>query len=86
MKATALIAFGAIVGWPFSAALGIPFVLEQLFLTGGEVAVGAERVALGSKRRETMVKAVGLGAAFIVRHNPDLSESSSYHKGAGLSN
>jgi alpha-1,2-mannosyltransferase len=66
-KATFLIAFGAIVGWPFSAALGIPFVIEQLFLTGGEIAVGQTRAALGRKRLDTMARGVALGAGILVK-------------------
>ena len=32
--ATLLFATGAIVGWPFSLALAIPFVIEELFIRG----------------------------------------------------
>jgi alpha-1,2-mannosyltransferase len=65
--ATFFIALGAIVGWPFSAALGIPFVLEQLFLTGGEVVVDSEKPAWKAARWERMIKAVGLAATIAVR-------------------
>ena len=65
-RATFFIALGAIVGWPFSAALGIPFVIEQLFLTGGDVAVGAERPKLTMKRWSTMLGAVSVAACIAV--------------------
>ena len=39
---TVLYAFGAIVGWPFSLALSIPFVFEELFIRG------ADRVTSGN--------------------------------------
>lgn len=61
-----LIAIGAIIGWPFSAAIGIPFVFEQLFLTGGEIAIGPARTSLLAKRWETIGKAVFLGALVAV--------------------
>lgn len=65
-KATACVALGAMVGWPFSAALGVPFVVEQLFLNGGDVAVGTERTALRNKRWETLLKAIAVGASLAV--------------------
>lgn len=65
-KATLCFAVGAIVGWPFSAALGVPFVLEQLFTTGGEVAVGQEKQGLMAKRWDTMLRAIALGASIAV--------------------
>lgn len=68
-KVTSCVALGAILGWPFSAVLGVPFVLEQLFLTGGEVAFGPERAILRSKRWDTMLKAVALGASIAVNPN-----------------
>jgi len=65
-KATLLFAVGAIVGWPFSAALAIPFVLEQLFTTGGEIAVGQDKQNIMAKRWDTMLRAIALGASFSV--------------------
>ena len=34
--ATLAFASGAIVGWPFSLAVAVPFVFEELFLTGAD--------------------------------------------------
>ncbi|WWD06916.1 hypothetical protein V865_005013 [Kwoniella europaea PYCC6329] len=64
--ATFAFAVGAIVGWPFSAALGIPFVLEQLFLTGGEVVLPAQKGAWMTKRWENLGKAIGLAAGIAI--------------------
>jgi alpha-1,2-mannosyltransferase len=47
-------------------ALGIPFVLEQLFTTGGEIAVGQDKQNLMIKRWDTMLKAIALGASVSV--------------------
>lgn len=66
VKATVWTAVGAIVGWPFSAAMSIPFVIEQLFLTGGEIAVGSARQSLTAKRWGTMIWAIALGATVAV--------------------
>ncbi|EIW67903.1 hypothetical protein TREMEDRAFT_44918 [Tremella mesenterica DSM 1558] len=63
-RGTFFVAVGAIVGWPFSAVLGIPFVFEYLFLTGGDAVVGKERSDLYKKRWMTMSKAV-IGAACV---------------------
>ena len=65
-RATFCFALGAILGWPFTAALGIPYVIEQLFLTGGDVAVVVERAALKQKRWTTMTKSVALGGCVAV--------------------
>lgn len=71
--ATFAYALGAIVGWPFSAALGIPFIFEQLSLTGGEIAVGKERSSLMAARWERLGKAVAVGATIAVSHSYILS-------------
>ncbi|WVQ93059.1 hypothetical protein IAU59_000123 [Kwoniella sp. CBS 9459] len=60
-----LYAIGAIVGWPFSAALGIPFVVEQMFLTGGEVLAPSQKVQWMTKRWETILTAA-VGSAVVV--------------------
>ena len=65
-RATFSVALGTIIGWPFSAALGIPFAVEQLFLTGGDVAVGSKRDRLMIERWQIMAKAVALGATIAV--------------------
>ncbi len=65
-RAVFFVALGAILGWPFSAALGLPLVLEHMFLTGGDVAVGKERTTLRKKRWETMLKAIAIGASIAV--------------------
>ncbi|KAG9087602.1 mannosyltransferase [Ceratobasidium sp. UAMH 11750] len=37
LAATVLFATSAIVGWPFSLLLAVPFVLEELFVYGGDI-------------------------------------------------
>ncbi|KAG8769419.1 mannosyltransferase [Ceratobasidium sp. 428] len=37
LAATVLFATGAIVGWPFSLLLSVPFVFEELFVYGGDI-------------------------------------------------
>ncbi|OCB89039.1 asparagine-linked glycosylation 9 protein isoform a [Sanghuangporus baumii] len=55
--ATFLFATGAIVGWPFSLALAIPFVLEELFI------YGTDRVAPGKWRAWFFARVVRLFTA-----------------------
>lgn len=43
-KATLLFALGALVGWPFSIILSLPFVFEELFLYSGDVNILASSV------------------------------------------
>lgn len=38
-----LFAAGAIIGWPFGLALSLPFVFEELFLSGGDVVTPTNR-------------------------------------------
>ncbi|KAK4689384.1 hypothetical protein P7C73_g729, partial [Tremellales sp. Uapishka_1] len=65
-RGTLAIAAGAIIGWPFAAALGVPFLFEQLFLTGGEVIVGEARKAWQQGRWQRMGKAIGVGALIAI--------------------
>ncbi|KAI5122384.1 hypothetical protein M0805_004141 [Coniferiporia weirii] len=43
--ATVLFATGAIVGWPFSLAVAIPFVFEELFIRGADRVVQKKQLA-----------------------------------------
>lgn len=36
LAATVIFASGGIVGWPFALALSIPFILEEIFVYGGD--------------------------------------------------
>ncbi|WVN87816.1 uncharacterized protein L203_103011 [Cryptococcus depauperatus CBS 7841] len=65
-RATFCYALGAIVGWPFSAALGIPFVFEQLFVGAGEIIPKQMTGKWTAKRFDTMIKAVSLSALIAV--------------------
>ena len=68
LLATVLFAAGGIVGWPFSLALAIPFVLEELFV------YGVDRVAPGTvtkwfiSRLQRLVIAGLCAATIFVRH------------------
>ncbi|KIR99848.1 alpha-1,2-mannosyltransferase [Cryptococcus deuterogattii 2001/935-1] len=65
-RATFFYALGAIVGWPFSAALGIPFIFEQLFLGAGEIVPPELKHIWRSKRWDTMWKAVTMSASIVL--------------------
>ncbi|TXT09120.1 hypothetical protein VHUM_02594 [Vanrija humicola] len=65
-RATLFTAIGAIVGWPFAAALGIPFVLEYAFLAAGETVLPKDRLPWGSKRLSTLVGAIVVSAAVAI--------------------
>ncbi|BEI92503.1 uncharacterized protein CcaverHIS019_0501310 [Cutaneotrichosporon cavernicola] len=66
--ATICVAVGAIVGWPFSAALGVPFVIEYALLPAGEIvpSVGDEKLAWSQKRLSTLVGAIVVAAIAVV--------------------
>lgn len=59
--ATVSFAIGAIVGWPFSLLLAVPFVLEQLFVFGDDVVIN-DQVTWRFSRASRLVQA-GLIAA-----------------------
>lgn len=68
-RATLFTAIGAIVGWPFAAALGLPFVVEYALLAAGETVLPKDRLAWGSKRLTTLVGAIVVSAAVAVSHH-----------------
>jgi len=45
LASTLLFAVGGIVGWPFALALAIPFVFEELFVSGGDIVMPHARIA-----------------------------------------
>ncbi|WVQ74450.1 hypothetical protein IAR50_004051 [Cryptococcus sp. DSM 104548] len=65
-RATFFYGLGAIVGWPFSAALGIPLVFEQLFLSGGEIVPPAAVSQWRAKRWDTMARAAAFAACIAI--------------------
>jgi alpha-1,2-mannosyltransferase len=69
-KAIVLFALGAIAGWPFSALLAVPFVLEQLFMCGDDTASGSAKSQLLAKRWATVGKAAAIGACLAVSPTP----------------
>lgn len=59
LAATLYFALGAIVGWPFALAISIPFVLEELFIFGGD------QVASEVKAKWFMQRCWGFLSAFL---------------------
>ncbi|EKM84086.1 hypothetical protein AGABI1DRAFT_67279 [Agaricus bisporus var. burnettii JB137-S8] len=59
LAATLYFALGAIVGWPFALAISIPFVLEELFIFGGD------QVASEVKAKWFMQRCRGFLSAFL---------------------
>ena len=49
-------ATGAIVGWPFSLAVAIPFVFEELFMYGADTVVPEKRGVWRAARWIRMVE------------------------------
>lgn len=62
--ATLLFAIGAIVGWPFSLALAIPFVLEELFIFGADRVSSATRASWMASRWKRLT-AAGILASLV---------------------
>lgn len=53
--ATLLFAVGGIVGWPFTLALAIPFVFEELFVYGADVVTPEDRVTWLTQRASRLI-------------------------------
>lgn len=64
--ATFFIGLGAILGWPFAAALGVPFAFEYLFLSGGEIVPPSVRAVWGGRRMNVFLGAVGVASAVAI--------------------
>jgi alpha-1,2-mannosyltransferase len=74
--ATFPIAAAAIVGWPFSAILGVPLVIEQLFFRGTEKVEKGQSALWAMKRARNMFLAGLIGASLLVSRltSPRVSE------------
>lgn len=73
LSATVLFSAGAVVGWPFSLLLAVPFVLEELFVYGGDL-VPSSAVAGWVKSRWTRLFGSGaVAASLIVSRSASLS-------------
>jgi len=59
-------AAGAVVGWPFSVVLGVPLVLEQLFLRGTEKVAKGTEAAHAAKRARNLLIALTAGASILI--------------------
>lgn len=65
--ATLLFATGGIVGWPFSLALAIPYVLEELFVRGADIVTPNEETVWMLTRLRRLVVSGALAALLFVR-------------------
>lgn len=66
MTATLCFAAGAIVGWPFSLALAIPFVFEELFVLSGDKVPSTSRASWMAARWGRLLKAGVLSSLLLV--------------------
>lgn len=64
--ATLSVAVGAIVGWPFAAVLGLPFVIEYALLPAGEIVLPAEVPTWRHKRLSILIGAIVVCAAVAI--------------------
>ena len=64
--ATFGIASASIVGWPFSALLGVPLVVEQLFVRGKEKVEKGKTALWAANRARKFAYAVVIGATVAV--------------------
>ncbi|EJF67085.1 asparagine-linked glycosylation 9 protein isoform a [Dichomitus squalens LYAD-421 SS1] len=64
--ATLCFATGAIVGWPFSLAVAIPFVLEELFLTGADKVTSETRTSWLTTRWQRMAICGAIAALLFI--------------------
>ena len=64
--ATMAFATGAIVGWPFSAAVAIPFVVEELYLYGADTVAPKARMSWRIARWRRFVVCVLVAALIAV--------------------
>lgn len=69
LSTVVLFAIGAVVGWPFSLLLALPFVLEELFVFGADRVVPATYVSwLSGRIRRLITSGVIASLIFVRRH------------------
>lgn len=68
LMSTVLFAVGAIVGWPFSLAIAIPFVLEELFIRGADIIAPGEWYSWWFSRIKRLITSGQIAALFFVRY------------------
>ncbi|CDO73179.1 Glycosyltransferase Family 22 protein [Trametes cinnabarina] len=64
--ATLAFALGAVVGWPFAIAVAIPFVFEELFISGTDKVTSATRGSWYFGRWKRMMTAAGVAVLLTV--------------------
>jgi alpha-1,2-mannosyltransferase len=67
LVATVSFATGAIVGWPFALALSIPFVIEELFVLGGDKVLPELRSSWMASRWKNFATAALAASLIFVR-------------------
>jgi alpha-1,2-mannosyltransferase len=62
-----LFAVGGIVGWPFALALAIPFIFEELFVSGADTVMPHARIPWMVGRFRRLILASFTSALILVR-------------------
>lgn len=75
LLATLAFATGALVGWPFSIAIALPFVFEELFLFAKDQVAPSNVISWRIKRWTRLVQC-GLVAALLLVRNSSVSAHS----------
>jgi alpha-1,2-mannosyltransferase len=71
LVATLLFATGAIIGWPFAIAVAAPFVMEELFINGGDHVPTNARGSWLINRWRRLLLCGAAAAQIAVRISPD---------------
>lgn len=67
LYSTMAFATGALVGWPFAAAIAIPFAVEELFVHGTDAVTGSNGVAWLARRWARFATCAAIAALLAVR-------------------
>lgn len=67
LASTLLFAVGGIVGWPFALALAIPFIFEELFVSGADTVMPHARIPWMVGRFRRLILASFTSALILVR-------------------
>jgi alpha-1,2-mannosyltransferase len=73
---TLLFAVGGIVGWPFALALAIPFIFEELFVSGADIVMPHARTSWLLKRFRRLIIAGLTSALILARFHSSLHNTS----------
>lgn len=70
LLATLAFATGAVVGWPFSLAVAIPFVFEELFVSGTDKVTSEAKSSWFVGRWKRMITSAATALLLLVRICP----------------